>query len=149
MKTCTFFGQWFVSKRAEEHVRKAVIQLIEKDRVELFLVGNEGGFNKMVQRLLKELEESYPHIRYGLVFAYGYKAEKMSHCTNVIFPKGLENIPKKYAVAYRNRWMIQRSDCAVVYVNKRFEDSAKFKKIGNTQGLKIINAAKNKMPDGI
>ena len=85
MKTCTFFGQRFVSKRVEKDVRTAIVQMIEKDRVELFLVGNEGGFNKMVQRLLKELEESYPNIRYGLVFACRHKKEKSSHCSRKDF----------------------------------------------------------------
>ncbi len=149
MKTCTFFGQRFVSKRAEEDVRIAIARLIEKDSVELFLVGKEGAFNKMVQRLLRELEGIYPHIRYGVVFACRCKKDKSPHSKNTIFPKGLENVPRKYAVAYRNQWMIQRSDCAVVYINKKFEGSAKFRGIVDTQGLKIINAAKNKTSDGI
>ncbi len=149
MKTCTFFGHRIVSEKAKGDIRKAVIRLIEKDRVELFLVGNEGGFNKTVQRLLKELEAIYPNIRYGLVFACRHKKDKSSHCTNAIFPKGLENVPKKYAVAYRNRWMIERSDCAVVYVNKKFGRSLRFKEFAQEQGLKVINVAKHKTPDGI
>ncbi|MBQ2825007.1 MAG: hypothetical protein IJF19_01920 [Clostridia bacterium] len=141
MKTCTFFGQRFVSKRVEKDVRTVIVQMIEKDRVELFLVGKEGGFNKMVQRLLGELEEIYPHIRYGVVFAYRRKKDKSAHSKNVIFPKDLGDVPRKYAVAYRNRWLIQRSDCAVVYVKKKFGELSRVEEVAQVQGLKIINVA--------
>ena len=66
---CTFFGHRQVSKEIEPTLRSALVDLIENKGVNRFYVGNHGGFDAMVQRMLKELAASYP-IKFYVVLAY-------------------------------------------------------------------------------
>lgn len=144
MKTCMFFGHRIVPRIAETNLRKAISRLIEEEDVQLFLVGDKGGFDKMVQRILEDFKRTFPCIRYGVVVESEHERERISDFANIILPKGLENIPRKDVETYHNRWLVQRSDYAVVYVNKSFGKSAKFMDMAEMQGLKVINIAKLK-----
>ncbi len=57
--TCTFFGHRTVPKEIEPTLRSTLLDLIENYDVKLFYVGNHGGFDAMVRRVLKELSEKY------------------------------------------------------------------------------------------
>lgn len=52
---CSFFGHRFVPKEIEEILRLKIIDLIEKHNVNKFYIGNHGGFDIMVYKVLKDL----------------------------------------------------------------------------------------------
>ena len=58
--TCTFFGHRIVPKEIEPTLRSTLIDLIINHNVKLFYVGNHGGFDAMVRRVLKSLSAEYP-----------------------------------------------------------------------------------------
>ena len=60
MKACTFFGHRNTPENAEEPLRKILIQLIEKESVSLFYVGNQGNFDRIVRKVLKILNFHKP-----------------------------------------------------------------------------------------
>ena len=64
MSACTFFGHKYVSQNIEPTLRSTLIDLIENHNVDLFYVGNHGGFDAMVRRVLRELSDKYPIIQY-------------------------------------------------------------------------------------
>ena len=66
---CTFFGHRQVTKEIEPTLRSVLIDLIENHGVNRFFVGNHGGFDAMVQRVLKKLAASYS-IEFCVVLAY-------------------------------------------------------------------------------
>ncbi len=67
--TCTFFGHRYVQKEIEPMLRSTLVDLIENHDCRLFYVGNLGGFDAMVTRVLRELSDRYP-IRAYTVLAY-------------------------------------------------------------------------------
>lgn len=105
MFTCTFFGHKDTSKETEPILKQALIDLIENKNVIKFYVGNQGTFDYMVKRVLTELKEIYP-ITYDVVLAYlpgkKYFFEE-ENPTDTIFPDGIEKIPKRFAINYRNK----------------------------------------------
>lgn len=55
-----------------------------------------------------------------------------------IFPEGIENVPKRFAIDFRNRWMIEKSDCVVTCINRGFGGAAKAKSYAEKHGKNII-----------
>ena len=60
---------------------------------------------------------------------------------DTIYPEGLERVPKKYAIVYRNKWMIEQSNFVVTYVKYETGGAANFKKIAERKGKVVINIA--------
>ena len=51
-------------------LKSAVETLITQKDVTTFYVGNNGYFDRMAETTLKELKNTYPHIRHYVVLAY-------------------------------------------------------------------------------
>ena len=58
--TCIFFGHRYVQKEIEPMLRSTLIDLIDNHDCRLFYVGNQGGFDAMVTRVLWELSNRCP-----------------------------------------------------------------------------------------
>lgn len=146
MGTCTFFGHKDVSKKIEPTLRSTLVNLIENKNIDLFYVGNNGNFDNMVRRILKILKSEYSHINYAVVLAYLPVKKKNEDYSDTIFPDGLENTPPKYAISKRNRWMIDRSDYVVTYVNHITGGAAHFKELAEKKGKIVLNLADKRVP---
>ena len=124
---CTFFGHKDTPKEIEPTLRSTLIDLIENKNVNVFYVGNNGNFDTMVRRQLEDLSQTYT-ITYHVVLAYlPTEKNKYDNLTNTIYPEGLETVPKRFAIPWRNKWMIQQSDVVVTYVTRNFGGAAQFK----------------------
>ena len=136
--TVTFFGHKDTPKDIEPTLQATLIDLIENHNATLFYVGNNGNFDSMVIRQLKDLSLIYS-ISYNVVLAY-LPTEKSIYddYTNTICPEGIEAIPKRFAISYRNKWMIGQSDAVVTYVTNSYGGAWQFKETAKKQGLKII-----------
>ena len=138
---CTFFGHRQVSKEIEPTLRSALVDLIENKGVNRFYVGNHGGFDAMVQRMLKELAASYP-IKFYVVLAYlPEKRRALSFIdeAETLLPDGIETVPKRFAISYRNKWMVEKSDYAVTYVTHHIgSGAAAFKSLAERRGKTVI-----------
>ena len=122
--TATFFGHKDTPKSIEPVLRSTIIELIEKQNVTEFYVGNQGNFDIMVHRQLRELSLIYP-INYSVVWAY--LPNKNNGSENTIYPEGLESVPKRFAISHRNKWMINQSDIVVTYFARSFGGAWQFK----------------------
>ena len=140
MATCTFFGHRDTPDKAEEVLRKAVINLIENENVNLFYVGNNGNFDRIVLKTLKQLKEKYPYIIFYVVLAYVPKNRNQEEYELTIIPEAVEKVPYKFAILERNNWMISKSDFVIGYVNG-IGKSNDFLKLAEKKGLFVINIA--------
>ena len=139
--TCTFFGHRDAGKEIEPKLREVIVNLIEKQNVTNFYVGNNGQFDFFVRKNLKALQKLYPQIDYAVVLAYMPREKKETEFydySDTIFPDGLENVPPRFAISKRNEWMIKNSDYVVTYVKYIVGGAAKFKSLAETKGKKVI-----------
>ena len=91
----------------------------------------------MVARVLKELAATYP-IEFYVVLAYLPEKNRGMDCETV-FPEGLETVPKRFAISYRNKWMIERADYVITYVKYEVgSGAAQFKELAKQRGKKVI-----------
>lgn len=142
---CTFFGHKDTPKEIEPTLRSTLIDLIENKNVAMFYIGNNGKFDTMVRRQLEDLSRTYS-ITYSVVLAYlPTKKNKYDNLTNTIYPEGIETVPKRFAISWRNKWMIQQSDIVVTYVTHALGGASQFKDIAKRKGKFILELALNSL----
>lgn len=71
-----------------------------------------------------------------MVFAYmPRKPEPYGLAT--ILPEGIEKVPKRFAISWRNRWMLDHADCVVTYVTHAWGGAAQFATRARKQGKRV------------
>ena len=141
-KFCCFFGHREVTHNIRPKLTAVIEKLITEDDVTEFYIGHQGQFDSMAYSVLKELKAKFPQIRYTVVLAYMPDEHiKELYGEDTLFPDGLENVPKRFAISKRNDWMISHSDDAVCYVWKVTGGAAKFMEKSVKKGLRVIDLA--------
>lgn len=140
MSICTFFGHRDCPASIKLKLRSVLADLIENHAVDTFYIGNQGAFDFHVRSVLQELAQAYPHIRYTVVLAYLPK-ENEAYPYDTLFPDGIETVPKRFGISWRNKWMLKRADCVVVYITHQWGGAAQFAEQAEKQGKKVINLA--------
>jgi hypothetical protein len=135
---CTFFGHKDTPKELEPTLRTTLVDLIENHGATEFYVGNNGNFDTMVRRQLENLSQTYP-ITYNIVLAYlPTKKSEYNDYTNTIYPEGIETVPKRFAISYRNKWMVEQSDIVITYVARTYGGAWQFKALAERQEKMVI-----------
>ena len=137
MAACTFFGHRDCPDFVKHKLLAAIENLIAEKHVTTFYVGNHGNFDRLVTSLLRDLAVLHPDIKYYVVLAY-LPTKAYSESYESIFPEGIEDVPKRFAIDFRNRWMIEKSDYVITYVNRSFGGAAKAKGYAKKQGKNVI-----------
>lgn len=136
MLSCTFFGHRDCPASIRSLLRAVLINLIETEGVTSFFVGNQGAFDAAVQSVLRDLQSQYPAITCTVVFAYmPRKPEPYGLAT--MLPEGIEKVPKRFAISWRNRWMLDHADCVVIYVTHAWGGAAQFAARARKQGKRV------------
>ena len=134
---CTFFGHRNTPATIDNLLRELLTELIEHHGADEFYVGNQGNFDTMVQRQLEILSKEY-NITYSVVLAYlpDINAEPIP-CS--VYPEGIETVPRKFAIIYRNKWMLNKSDTVICYVTHPTSGAGQFVELAEKQGKRILN----------
>ncbi len=137
-KGCTFFGHRDCPALVKPKLRELLVKLIEQQGVKVFYVGNHGAFDAMAIAVLRELALEYPEISYTVVLAYmPGKSKEENICT--LLPEGIEKVPRRFAICWRNRWMLKHTDYVVTYVAHSWGGAAKFANEAQKQGKTVYN----------
>lgn len=139
MATCTFFGHRDCPETIRPKLQSTIIDLIENHNVDMFYVGNQGQFDAIVRSTLKKLKQEHPHIYYAVVLAYmPGKPSEYEDYSDTIFPEGLETVHPRYAITWRNNWMLAHSDYVITYITHSWGGAAQFaKKADNLKKIVI------------
>lgn len=135
---CTFFGHREVPESVKDLLRETIIDLIENKNAKMFYVGHQGKFDRMAAKILHELKEVYPQIDYRIVLAYLPKSDE-NYYGQTEFPDGIENTPPKFAIDFRNKWMLNKADTVIVYITHGWGGAAKFAGQAKRKKKQIIN----------
>lgn len=140
--TCCFFGHRDTPSFIQAELKELLKELIEKEGVDRFLVGNEGGFDQTVAKMLCNLKKEYPQIRCYTVLAYINRSNNNESLLETIYPEGLEFTPPRFCIDRRNRWMLKESGAVVGYVCHSIGGAARFFSLAQKQGKKCFNLGK-------
>lgn len=142
---CVFFGHADAPSDIREKLKETVRSLIIEKNVGEFYVGDSGGFDGLAYSVLKELAKEYD-IDYCKVHAYFPKDDRdhvpqreRENPDHSIYPEGIENSPPRFAVDYRNRWLVKKAEIAAVYINHYYGKAEKYAAIVKRRGCEVIN----------
>lgn len=146
---CAFFGHRDAPRSITPTLEKTIIKIIEQYPDITFYVGTHGGFDRMVISLLKKISAEYTMISCAVILAYLPTDKTNTMCCDLptIYPEGIECVPKKYAVSFRNDWIVRQADMVVCYITHDFGGAAKFVEKARKKGKIIYNVSKNEILD--
>lgn len=139
--TVTFFGHRDAPKEIAPTLRTTLINLIEQENAREFYVGNNGNFDAMVRRQLEDLSKAY-EINFTVVLAY-LPEDRREHdnLVNTIYPEGIESVPKRFAISWRNKWMLRQADTVITYTTHPSSGAYEFEHLALKLGKRVINVA--------
>ena len=140
MAACTCFGHRECPDSIKPKLREVLIELITNHDIDMFYVGNQGRFDAIVRGVLRELKKEYLQIDYAVVLAYmpGKQTEHNDY-SDTILPEGIESVHPRYAVSWRNNWMLQQSDFVVTYITHSWGGAAQYAQKARKQQKIVID----------
>ena len=140
MQTCTFFGHRDCPDTIKPRLREVLVDLIENHNVDMFYVGNQGRFDAIVRGVLRDLQHEYPQINYAVVLAYmPGKQTEHDDFSDTMLPEGIESVHPRYAISWRNNWMLKQSDYVVTYITHSWGGAAQYAEKAKRQKKHVIN----------
>ena len=140
MPVCTFFGHRDCPDTIKPKLHQVLINLINNHNVDMFYVGNQGRFDAIVRSELRDLQREYPQINYAVVLAYmpGRQTEYEDH-PDTMLPEGIESVHPRYAISWRNNWMLKQSDYVVTYITHAYGGAAQYVKKARQQNKRVFS----------
>lgn len=142
MSVCTFFGHHDCPAEVKPKLRKVLADLIENHSVDMFYVGNKGAFDRMVRSVLRGLAQEYTHIYYAVVLdrlPVKHSEDDLEDYSDTRLPEGIEEVPPRFAIVWRNKWMLRQADYVVTYVTHSWGGAAQFAEMAERQRKEVIN----------
>lgn len=158
-KVCAFLGNNYdkfgfiefghpTPKGLKARVRQEIINLIENEDVDTFLVGEIGGYEEDVYDVVLSVQKEYPKIRIYLVISQMrdlhetgdiYRGDWIERrgFNDFILPPRCEFGYKKLCIVYRNRYLIENTDFIIAY-NKYKHRAYEFCQAAKAKGVKVI-----------
>lgn len=142
MATCTFFGHRECPDSIKIQLRAVLIDLLTNHDIDMFYVGNQGRFDAIVRGILRELKIEYQQINYAVVLAYmPGKQTEYDDFPDTMIPEGIESVHPRYAISWRNNWMLRQSDYVVTYITHSWGGAAQYAAKAARQGKSVVNLA--------
>lgn len=142
--TCCFFGHKDTPSSVYEKLEEAVENAIVENEVTSFLVGNQGQFDSMALSVLRKMKGKYPQISYNVVLAY-MPTEKEEwnpyEYGETMLPEEIESVHPRYAISWRNKWMVNESDVVIAYITHSWGGAFRYVELAQKKGKAIINIA--------
>lgn len=139
MISCTFFGHRDCPDTLKPALKETIEKLIVDHGVDMFYVGHQGQFDALVRSTLRQLRARYPHIDYAVVLAYmpGNQSE-YEDFSDTMLPEGIEAVHPRYAISWRNDWMLKQSDFFICYIRHQWGGAAGYVQAAKRRGKQIF-----------
>ena len=105
-----------------------------------FYLGGYGDFDLLAAKVLYELKQEYPETESILILPYLDRKVDASLYDSTIYPP-LENVPKRYAISRRNKWMVEQADMVIACVDHDWGGASKTLAMARKKKLPVINLA--------
>ena len=125
-KICCGFGHRKIirKKEVEDIIFETVLDLISKNRVTEFMIGENGDFDSCFLSAVMRAKRKYPDVKLTLVLPYFSnklnrdKEYYVSFYDDVIIPTEVVGCHYKEAIKKRNQWMIDNTLYVISYIRK-------------------------------
>lgn len=118
MKSCFFIGHRDTPADILPVLQETIRHHITELGVTEFIVGNYGSFDRMAARAVIDAKAEHLQITLSLLIPY-HPAERPvktpSGFNNTFYPPGMEKVPRRFAIARANRYMVDHVDYLITY----------------------------------
>ena len=115
MPTCFFIGHRDAPETVQPLLDAAVERHIVVYGVTEFVVGHYGRFDYMAAGAVRRAKERHPDVTLTLLLPYYPFNHDTSNYDRTYYPKGMETVPKTFAIVRANEHMIKVSDYLICY----------------------------------
>ena len=145
----SFCGHAQFSK-SEEYEQQILAFLEEKvgDRAADLYLGGYGSFDSFAYDCCKKYKKTHPNVSLVFVTPYltiDYQKNHLDYqkarYDSILYPE-IEDKPKRYAITYRNKYMVEKADYVVAYVSLGWGGAYTTYKHAKRNGKEIFNLAK-------
>ena len=140
----TFCGhaQFTGAKEYEKRILSFLEEKIGNQFAEMYF-GGYGGFDWFVYECCKKYKEMHPNV--SLIFVTPYlnidnQLIQEKKYDSIIYPE-IENKPKRYAITYRNEYMVEKADYVIAYVSHDWGGAYTTYRYAKKLGKEIFNLA--------
>lgn len=150
MKICTFAGHREVyGRNVKSSIELAIESILKQDSSFIFYSGDMGEFDKMCSAAVRAAKRKHPELDIKLIVVLPYMMAKVNTdkelyerlYDEIIVPIELSKTHYKSAIAKRNRWIVDQSDCLIAYVYRDFGGAYTTLKYACRMKKEIINLA--------
>ena len=134
MAACSFFGHRDSPESLYPVLKETIREIIRSGLATVFYMGTQGNFDAMAYRAVKELQAEYPSVIVYRVLPYLPKTE----IADSILPEGIETVHPRYAISWRNKWLLDHSAMIVAYITHSYGGAAQAVRQAEKQGKHII-----------
>lgn len=116
-----------------------VVASLIRQGADEFWFGNKGAFDQLANISVSALKfERFPRIKRTLVKAYLQQPCDARSFDDSMYPP-LENVPPRYAIVRRNRYMALQADVLVTYALYHQGNAMAIKELAERKGKRVIN----------
>ncbi|MBQ8255004.1 MAG: hypothetical protein IJY94_05815 [Clostridia bacterium] len=117
--------------------------MITQRGVEMFLVGDSGGFDRLVKSVLTELMPLYNFDLQVILSRIPTvnDSERYNDGTIYVVSDGIESVIPRFRIDFRNKYMLNASDYVIAYVEREYGGAFKYYKMAKRRALTVINLA--------
>ena len=113
-----------------------------------FYLGGYGSFDSFARECCRKYQTEHPHAKLVLITPYmtiehqkNHLAYQKDYYDAIIYPE-IEDKPLKFAISYRNKWMVEQADLVIAYVNHNSGGAWQTYQHAKRKKKTIINLAK-------
>lgn len=143
----TFCGHSEISYEAV--LEDKILDILKTEAHEVpvdFYLGGYGAFDSLANKCCKRFQQQCPNVKRYFITPYideAYlknRSDLIKTYDGSIYPD-IESVPKKFAISARNKWMVQKADLVIAYVNCQWGGAAAMLEYAKRTKVRYINLA--------
>ena len=134
--------------RENEEYKEKMLELLERKIGDVdadFYLGGYGAFDAFAYTCCKQYQKSHPNVTLIFVTPYmtlEYQKNHLKYLKTVydviIYPEIEDKLPR-FAISYRNRWMVEKADFVIAYIDHTYGGAYKTYQHAKRKGKTIFN----------
>ena len=143
--TVSLFGHRKIDdiRGLEKKIRKVIKGLIESKNYICFMIGRAGEFDEIAASVIKMVQKELDRDNSEIVLVLPYKVRDIefyeAYYHDIIIPPSACSAHPKYAITAKNRWMIEKSDMIIAFVEHNSGGAFEAIKYAMKMGKNVIN----------
>ena len=139
-------AKFIKAKEYEQKILEFLEEKIGDESAEMYL-GGYGEFDNFAYDCCKKYKQSHPNTSLVFVtpyFSIDYQRNHLeiqkTRYDSILYPE-IEDKPKRFAITYRNKYMVEKADYVVAYVSHDWGGAYTTYKHAKRKGKEIFNLA--------